>query len=176
MTEPGASPARRSRVVRWPLLLLAVVLAGFGTLGTLPLAESVAVALSSVALGAAFRLLPRRWLPPAAPLPPLVGLAVLAGYATATGVTALAGGVAALVLLLWVADDPDRLPGGAERALNRLLIPTIGLGIAWASAFLLPGNVAPLGVGVALLVVVVVLVALLLRRPEVFDRDAAATS
>lgn len=176
MTEPSPRGPPVSRVVGWPLLLLAVVLAGFGTLGSLPLAEALGVALGSVTLGAVLRLVPRRSLHPLASVPPLLGLTVLASYATATGVTALYGGVAALVLLLWFADDPDRLPGGAARALNRLLIPTVGLGIAWASAFLLPGNVAPLGVGVALLVVVAVLAALLLRSPEVFDRDAAASS
>jgi hypothetical protein len=176
MTEVPPGPARLPRGLGWPLLLLAVVLAGFGTLGTLPLVTALTVALAAVTLGALPRLLPRRSLRPLAPVAPLVGLAVLADYAVPTGVTALYGGVAALVLLIWLADDPERLPGGSARALNRLLIPTVGLGIAWASAFLLPGGVAPLGAGVALLVVVVVLAALLLRSPEVFDRDAAASS
>lgn len=176
MTEALPGSARLPRALGWPFLLLAVVLAGFGSLGTLPLVPALVVALVAAGLGALLRLVPRRWLHPLAPFPPLVGLAVLAVYAVPTGVTALYGGIAALVLLLWVADDPDRLPGGSTRAMNRLLIPTVGLGIAWASAFLLPGGVAPLGAGVALLVVVVVLAALLLRSPEVFDRDAAASS
>ena len=176
MTAIPARSATLARVVGWPLALLTVALAGFGTLGTLPLPVALGVAVVAAGLGALLRLARLRWLHGLAPVPPLVGLTVLAGYAVPTGLTALYAGVAALVLLVWFADDPDRLPGGATRALNRLVVPTVGLGIAWASAFLLPGGVAPLGVGVALLVVVVVAVALLLRSPGVFERDAAATS
>jgi len=176
MTGPSPGPSPASRALGAPLLLLAGVFVGFATLGTLPLVEGISVAAAAAGLGGILRAVPLRWLRPTAPVPPLVGLSVLAVSATATGVTALYGGVAALALLLWVADDPDRLPGGAGRALPRLLVPTVGLAIAWTSAFLLPGNVAPLGVGVALLVALVVLAALLLRSPESFDRDAAASS
>jgi hypothetical protein len=169
-------PLSVRRVLGAPWLLLATVLVGFALLGSLAITASVAVAVVAVALGAAARLARPMWVHALAPVPPLAGLAVLAIVAVPTGVTALYGGLAVLAFLLWVADDPDRLPGGASRGLARLLVPALGLGIAWASAFLLPGGVAPLGAGVALLVIVVVAAALLLRSPGVFDRDAAATS
>jgi hypothetical protein len=172
----ATAPSRSRRVLGAPLVLLGVVLGGFAVVGTLPLVEGLVVGLGSVALGAAARLSPAAWAHPLAPLAPLVGLVVLAAAAIPTGVTALYGGIAALALLLWLADDPDRIPGGAGRAVPRLLAPTVGLAIAWSSAFLLPGGVAPLGAGVALLVAVVVLAAMLLRSPRTFDRDAAASS
>jgi hypothetical protein len=169
----GLVPPRR---LGWTTLLFAPALAGFATFGTLPLLEGLAVALVAVGLAVAARLVRSSRLRSLAPVPPLLALAVLAVVAVPTPLAALYGGLTALALLLWLADDPDRLPGGPSRAVGRLVVPVVGFALAWTSSFLLPGSVAPVGAGIALLVAVVVLAALLLRRPELFDRDAAATS
>lgn len=176
MSAPGSPPAHLGGVVGGPWLLLTGVMVGFAALGTLPPAEAVAVAVVAAGLGTAARHVRSREVHPWAPIPPLVGIGVLAVFAVPSGLTALYGGVASLALLLWLADDPDRLPGGVARALVRLLVPAVGLGIAWTSAFLLPGDIVPLGAGVALLVAVVILAALLLRSPQGLERDAAASS
>ena len=82
MSESAPARTPVARVVGGPLLLLAVVLAGFATLGSWPLVDSLTVALTTAGFGAALRLAPPRWLHSAAPIPPLVGLTVLAVTAT----------------------------------------------------------------------------------------------
>jgi hypothetical protein len=175
MTEDDPRPAL-SRVVGAPLGLLALALVGLAFLGTLPLAIGVAVGLAGPFLGAGLRFARAPGLRTTAPIPPLASLGLLAATAVPAAVPALVGGASALVLLLWLADEPDRLPGGPRRAVERLLVPALGLAIAWSSSFLLPGGIAPLGVGVVLLVAVLVLVAVLLRAPGVLSAEATASS
>jgi hypothetical protein len=157
-------------------LLLLAGLVGFAFLGTLPLLEGIAVALVGLVAGAACRLSPGSIARGVAPIGPLAALGLLALAASPTAVPALYGGATALALLLWLAEDPDRLPGGPGRAVGRLLIPAAGLAIAWTSSFLLPGGVAGIGIAAALLGGVLVLVALLLRAPDLVDRAASASS
>ena len=113
---------------------------------------------------------------PYAPVGPLASLAILAVAAAPTAIPAVYGGATALAFLLWLSEDPDRLAGGPGRALGRLLVPGIGLVLAWTSSFLLPGGAATVGIAAALLGGVLVLIAWLLRAPQILDRDAAASS
>ena len=175
MTGPAPPPRTALRVLG-PFALLAAVLAAFGTTSDLGFAAAVAVALVGAGAGAAARAAAPRWARAVAPVPPLAALGVLAATAVPDLLTALFGVLVAVVYLLWLAEDPDRAPGGIGRAVPRVLVPLAGGALAWASALLLPPGSASAGVAAALLGVLVAAVALLVRRPRNFDGDPAATS
>lgn len=158
------------------LALLAVALGLFGVLAAFPFLLGVPIAVAGA--GGAF-LLRNRGGPRSrayAFVPPLVGLVLLASNAPSAPSTDLVGGLAAVALLAWLADDPARAAGGISRALPSLLLVLVTLGIAWVGAFLLPAGTALIGVGAGLLVVVMILVAVLLGRPDLIDREPPATA
>jgi hypothetical protein len=111
-----------------------------------------------------------------APVPAVVGLLVGALAAPLGALPDLAAGLGGLVLLAWLADDPARPVGGIVRAATTLLVPALAVGIAWSSALLLPSSSASFGVAAGLLVFALVALAYLVSRPELFDREEAATS
>ncbi|HLM91058.1 MAG TPA: hypothetical protein VK424_03270 [Thermoplasmata archaeon] len=168
--------SRFGRAVGPTFALLAAGLLGFALLGTLPLFEGLLVAVAGLGFAAALRQSGWRGLHAYAPVGPLVSLGILAVASTPSAIPALYGGATALAFLLWLSEDPDRLAGGPGRAIGRLLLPGIGLALAWTSSFLLPGGDATVGIAAALLGGVLVLVALFLRAPEILERDATATS
>ncbi len=73
-------------------------------------------------------------------------------------------------------DDPDRPPGGLARGASTVAIPALAVGIAWSGTILLPTGTLAFGVAAALLALVLAIVAFLAGRPDVFDREEAATS
>jgi hypothetical protein len=170
------APLTRILLPSFPLLALAALAMVYDTpIPTLEKLVLAALAVGAVAAGALLRLArvaPLREVAPA----PLI--AVLAATAAATPVAILPellAGVTGVLVIVWLADDPLGPADSASRALLLWGIPAVGLGLAWASATLLPTSAAPVGVAGALLVAALVILAYLVRRPELFDRDVAAT-
>jgi hypothetical protein len=175
MTDPAPRPPKALRLLG-PFALLAAVLAAFATTSDLGFAPALLVALVGAGAGAGARAAAPRWARAVAPAPPLVALGLLATTAVPDLLTGLFGVLVAVVYLLWLAEDPDRVPGGIGRAVPRVLVPLAGGALAWASALLLPPGSATAGVAAALLGLLVAAVALLVRRPRALDGDPAATS
>lgn len=177
MSAPPVRPRRPGRAFSVLLLALFAGTAGlFATTSGLPLIEGLAVALAGVGGSAVLRPRLDGARSPYAVVPALGALAVLAAAAPNSPLAELFGGVAALTLLAWLADDPRRSPGGVVRAAPSLLLVALTLGIAWMSALFLPTGSARVGFGAALLVLVTILVAILLGRPELIDREPPATA
>ena len=84
-------------------------------------------------------------------------------------------GMAGVVFVAWLLDDPSRPAAGATRGAVEWAIPALGVGVAWASSFLLPTTAAPIGVAGGMLAAALIVLAYLVRRPELFDRDRAST-
>ena len=103
--------------------------------------------------------------------PLLAALAVVAITAPLSAVSELLAGLGGVAAIVWVVDDPDRAPGGLARGATTIAIPALAVGIAWSSALLLPGGTLTFGITAALLVLVLAGVAVLLGRPDLFDRD-----
>jgi hypothetical protein len=174
MIAPGR-PARSGSRGLGSWALLAAVAALFGYLAHFPHALGVLVALAGIVLGGVLQRVPgatRGW----APVPVLIGLAVVAVGSPLGLLPELVAGVSGIAVLVWLADDLDRPPGGISRAQLQIGIPALALGIAWASALLLPSASAPLGVAVGLLVFAIVAVAVLFGEPSVFDREEPSSS
>jgi hypothetical protein len=175
MTSPVESGPGPARPVGSSVLL---ALAG-GFLGYLtvhPGFLALGVVWAGVALGIGLRLVPEPRVRPWAPVPVLVALALGAVTSPLGIVPELAAGGSALAFLVWLSDDPTRPAGGVVRGRFTVVLPAFALGIAWASALLLPSRSASLGVAAGLLVFVIVALAFLIGRPELFDREATATS
>jgi len=109
-------------------------------------------------------------------VPSVVVLGILSITTPLTILAELVAGLGGIAVLLWMVDDPDRLPGGVARGLPLLALPALAVGVAWSSALLLPPGAAPLGAAAALLAFAVAIVAFFLGRPDLFDREEAATS
>ena len=165
-------PALRSRLRPASLACMALATLLLGLVSGFPGGFGFLVAGGAVVLAVALRLsaspVDRAW----APVPVLGALLVEAVAAPiAFGAEVLAG-FAGIAFFLWVADDPARPLGGAVRSFSAISVPALALGIAWGSALFLPAGNVPLGVAGAVLVVALAAVALLLARPESFDREA----
>ena len=102
-------------------------------------------------------------------------LGVLAAETPIAPIPELLVGVVGVVFVAWLVDDPSRPPGAIVRGAVEWTIPGAGVGVAWASSFLLPSTAAPVGVAGGLLAAAIVVLAYLVRRPELFDRAEAAT-
>jgi hypothetical protein len=175
MIPPGSAPLGRARLIG-PSVLLAVAGAFLGYL-TAPLWPDVfLVVWAGTGLGIGLRLVSDPRAQKIASVPVLVALATGAVASPLGIVPELVAGGSALAFLLWLASDPARPAGGPARARVTILIPAFALGIAWASALLLPSSSASLGVAAGLLVFVIAALAYLVGRPQLFDREAAATS
>ncbi len=164
-------PAPRSRGLA-SLVLLGAVGGLFGYLSGLPDALGTIVVVAAVGLGAGLQRIRTRSIAheafPAPVVAALVSVAMLSPYGLLAG---LLGGASGVALLVWLADDPGRPAGGIGRSTLAIGVPGLAIGIAWASAFLLPPGAASLGVAVALLVFVVVAVAYLIGEPATYDRE-----
>jgi hypothetical protein len=169
------APSVRARpIVPSVLLVVAGGFLGYLTVQLWPLVFLVVWA--GTALGVGLRLVPEPRAQEVAAVPVLVALATGAVASPLGIVPELVAGGAALAFLLWLADDPARPAGGSVRGRVTVLIPAFALGIAWASALLLPSSSASLGVAAGLLVFVIAALAYLVGRPGLFDREPAATS
>lgn len=166
----GVLPVRR--LLGAGPILLAVLGGLLGYLSALPDSLGILAVLGPIVVGFGLRALRSerwRW---TAPLPVLAAL-VWGAFRSPFGlVPELIAGGCGLAFLAWLADDPAREPGGIARAGTTLALPGVALGIAWSSALLLPSSSASLGVAAGLLVFALVALALLVSRPEVFDREA----
>lgn len=155
--------------------VVAAAATGLGFLAAGPAGIGAVSAVVGVALGVALRRLRYATARALAPLPVVVG----AGVATVVGPLGVAPEFAAaatgLALLLWLADDPSSLPGGVGRARSALALPALAVLLAWTATLVLPAGSGSLGLAAALLVFVLGAVAVLLSRPNAFDRDEAPT-
>ena len=171
MSRPrlSSAPRRLPGPGAVPLVVLGVLL---GYLSALPDDAGFFLVLGLIALGLGLRTLRSTSLRSIAPVPVLAALAV-ASLASRLGIVPeLVAGGAGIAFLAWLADDPAREPGGIGRARTTIAIPGVALGIAWSTALLLPSSSATLGVAAGLLVFALVALALLVARPEAFDREA----
>jgi hypothetical protein len=145
-------------------------------LGTLALVVALALAVAGATLATVARvLLPRPWRFLGL-LPVLASLGVLVAYAPLGLLPELAAGVAGLALLLWCGEDPDRSAGAAGRGLTALFVPGAAFSLALLSSLLLPSGLGSVGIAAALLAASTAAAVLLLRAPELFERDPAASS
>lgn len=175
MTPPVESGSGLARPVGSSVLL--AVAGGFlGYLTVLHGFLALGVVWAGVALGIGLRLVPQPRVRPWAPVPVLAALVTGAVSSPLGVVPELVAGGSALAFLVWLVDDPTRPAGGIVRGRVTVLLPAAALGIAWASALLLPSRSASLGVAAGLLVFVIAALAFLIGSPELFDRDTAATS
>jgi hypothetical protein len=175
--KPEASlPRRRSGSGSLALLLAVVGLLGYVARG--PADLGVAVAVIGVGAGGLLQRVPRSSsIRSLAPVPVVLSVVTVAAASPLGAVPELLGGVAGLAVLVWLADDLDRPAGGIGRATSTLGISAAGVGIAWASAVLLPSrSSASLGIAAGLLVFVVVAIAYLVGQPSAFDREEASSS
>jgi hypothetical protein len=175
MTPPVESGSPLARPLGSSALL--ALAGGFlGYLTVRPGLFAFGVVWVGVALGIVLRLIPQRRARPWAPVMVLAALVTGAVSSPLGLVPELAAGGSALAFLVWLMDDPARPAGGIMRGRVTVLLPAFALGVAWASALLLPSRSASLGVAAGLLVFVLATLVFLLGRPELFDQDVAATS
>jgi len=158
------------------LALLAVLGGLFGFLANWPHYEGLILMLAGVGAGGALQRLGPSWVRAFAPVAVVVVFTAVALESPLGLLPELVAGGGGVAVLLWLADDPGRPAGGVARAQNTLGIPALALGIAWASALLLPSSSASLGVAVGLLVFVIVAVAYLFGRPTLFDHEEPSPS
>jgi hypothetical protein len=165
----GRAPIARHFGPTVPLLGVAAV--ALALLSRLPIPWALLLALLGVGAGVGLRATRYSLLREVSVLPVLVALGGLALTAPLLAVPELLVGAAGVVFVAWLADDPARPRGGARRGAIVWAIPGLGVGVAWASAFLLPSTAAPLGVAGGLLAASLIALAYLVARPELFDRD-----
>jgi hypothetical protein len=170
--EPGSGRARSVG----SSVLLALAGGFLGYLTVLPGFLALGLVGAGVGLGIGLRFVRNPRVQPWAPVPVLVALATGALASPLGVVPELVAGGSALAFLVWLTDDPLRPAGGVVRGRFTVLLPAFALGIAWGSALLLPSRSASLGVAAGLLAFVIATLAYLVGRPELFDREAAATS
>jgi hypothetical protein len=165
--------------IRWAFGPTVPILAGLAVLtalaSPLPTVVGVSVAAAGVALGVALRGVRSRDVRSTFPLPVMVALGFVALSAGTGPLELLLVGVSGAAFVAWLADDPYRPPSGAGRGTVVWLVPTLGVVMAWASSLLLPRSTASLGVAGGLAAGALAVLAYLLSRPDLFDRDAAAT-
>ncbi len=131
--------------------------------------------LAAIGAGTGLRAARPALLREAAPIPVLLGLGVLAVESPLLPLSELLVGLTGVVFVAWLMDDPARPPAGVSRGMIGWTIPALGVGVAWASSFLLPSRAAPVGVAGGLLAGALVLLAYLISRPDLFDRPEPTT-
>ncbi|MGB6501791.1 MAG: hypothetical protein WBG19_10445 [Thermoplasmata archaeon] len=153
--------------------VLLVAIEAFALTTTLPWIVAIIVGGSGGATAILLRLFSGGRRTDSAALVVLLVLGVLAVTAPDSPVAGAAGGLVVLALLLWLADDPERLSGGMRRAIPAIGVAGLAFGVAWVSAFLLPSTRVPTGVIAGLLVAVILLATALLARPEILEEEPA---
>ena len=106
-------------------------------------------------------------------VPVLVALVALGARTPVGAVPDGLAGVAGVAVIVWLADDPHRPRERPSRWFSAWSIPVIGVAIAWASTALLPPTAVPFGVAGGLLAAALIALAVLVRRPDLVDRDRA---
>ncbi len=177
MTRAGATPPL-GRLLGPTVPVLFLITLGLAYDTHLPVVPTILLGLLGllgVIAGIGLRAARYSVLREAAPVPVLVALGVLAAETPVGPLPELLVGVAGVVFIAWLLDDPSRPASGATRAAVEWTIPALGVGLAWTSSFLLPSSAAPLGVAGGLLAASLLVLAYLVRRPDLFDREEAAT-
>ncbi len=144
-------------------------------LSSIPTAVAIAVAAIGVGASVVLRGARPEELRAAFPVPALAALSVLALFAASGAVPLLIVTLAGSAYVAWLADDPTRPAGGLARGTAVWAVALLGGVLAWSAGFLLPASAASLGVAGALAAGSVGTLAYLVSRPDLFDRDAAAT-
>lgn len=174
MSPAGFVPtAARSFGPSVPILAAAVLVVAYGC--GLATGEALLLAVLGVATAVGMRSLRHPLLAEVAPLPALVVLGAFAAVTPIAPLPELLVGVAGIAFVVWLVDDPLRPSAGIIRGAGVWGVPALGVGIAWASTFLLPPSAASLGVAGGLLAGGLILLAYLVGRPEMFDREQAST-
>jgi hypothetical protein len=177
MSRPDSAPALRRVLGPTVPVLLAVVLV-LAYESHRPLSATLllgVIGVLGVSAGVGLRALRFPVVRELALLPVLVALGVLALETPASPLGELLVGASGVVFVAWLLDDPSRPPAGATRGALEWAIPGLAVGLAWASAFLLPAGAAPLGVAGGLLAAVLIVLAYIVRRPQLFDHGQGAT-
>ena len=170
----GPDLLRRAFGPAYGLLLAATV--GVGLLTPLPLLVSVIGGVAGATFASLVRAVVPRRLGFLGLVPALIPLGAFVTESRLGTIPELVAGIAALALLLWCSEEPDRAPGSLARGLTGLAVPAAVFGLALASSLLLPAGLGSLGVAAGLLTVSLAAVALLLGAPRIFDQDPSATS
>jgi len=171
----GPAPGARGGSAFTLALLLGATIA-FGFVGGLAEFVGPAVGAGGVVASAWLR---RRYglaAPTATLVPAVAALGVLAVSAAPVTSAELLGGLAALALLLWIADDPSRPAGGGRRAFRAIAACAASLGIAFGLFLALPALPPAVGVAGGLLAFVLLFLAVLLERFPRTARDGGASA
>jgi hypothetical protein len=143
-------------------VLLAAILGFLGLLGGLPAFLGPAIGVLGAVGSYVLRRTDRGGTSVLALAPSLLALAILAPAAPAGPGTDLFAGLAALALLLWVADEPGRPSGTTRRAIPTIAPAALGVAFAWALSLGLPGQEADVGLAGSLIAGALVVLAFLL--------------
>lgn len=95
-------------------------------------------------------------------VPALAALGLLLLLAPVAPSSELFGGLAAVALLLWLADDPSQAPGGGRRALPLLSVGGLAFALAWTLTLSFPVSTRNLELAATLATVALVLVGVVL--------------
>jgi len=165
---------------RWYRGLASSVLLGaflvVPALAARPAVAAVALVLVAVAVGTVLRRQRAPRVRGLALLPPVVAVGILSLAVPPRPFEGLLIGVGAVLVLVWLADDPRRQPRGVVRAVPSLVIATLTVALAWGSSSLVPTGGVGVGVAAFLLLAVVALVGLLLVHPGLIGAEEAASS
>jgi hypothetical protein len=173
--SPPARPRSWRRLILPTAPVLVVALVALALDSRLATSAALLVAAVGVAASLGLRANGRPWPAELAPVPVLVALGVLAVETPISPLPELLVGATGVAFVAWLADDPWRPPAGAARGALVWALPGFGVGIAWASTFLLPRSAASLGVAGGLLAAAIIALAYLVSRPDLFDRGDATT-
>jgi hypothetical protein len=158
------------------LLVVAALALAYDT--PLPALEKLLLAVLGVvgvAAGTGLRLARDPDLRDIALLPVAIAYGLLGAATPVAVIPDLLAGVAGVLVVVWLVDDPRGPPKSVSRGHLVWGVPAVAVGLAWASASVLPSSSAPVGIAGALLVAALVMLAYLIRRPDLFDRETAAT-
>lgn len=173
MSAPGSGPGRGGSGLTFGVAAVAVAV--FGLVGGLPDLIGPALGVAGLAVASWWRRRPATGAT-FGPLPAVVALAVLAATSPAAPSTELFGGLAAVALLLWLADDPSRPAGGGRRAGFAVATCALAVGIAWSVALVLPRPSGAIGIAGGMLAALLLLVAYLLARATEGRSSVGATA
>ncbi|MGA8302480.1 MAG: hypothetical protein WA547_06590 [Thermoplasmata archaeon] len=173
--SPPSDPGPLRRGLGPGMILLAVAALAVAYESRWPTLPALLFAALGVAASGGMRIVRPSLLAGVAPIPALLVLGVLATETPIAPVPELLVGAAGVAFVLWLLDDPFRPPAGISRGTVVWGVPALAVGIAWASAFLLPSSAATLGVAGGLVAAALIVFAFLVGRPDLFDRDEAST-
>ncbi|MFZ0891652.1 MAG: hypothetical protein WB778_05445 [Thermoplasmata archaeon] len=103
---------------------------------------------------------------------PLVGLVFASGWSRISVLTELLAGVTGLLYLLWLADDAPPAPESTRNVIQALALPSLALGVALVSSFLVPVTSLLIGATAGILVALLLGVAWLFEHPEAIHSKA----